>query len=77
VTGLDHYVAAERSAAANLARTLRVVASHMLAEADWLELGEQKTVHSIRSDVHDLENSITAYEKDVAALAAARVMADA
>jgi hypothetical protein len=41
VTGLDHYVAAERSAAANLAR------------------------------------SITAYEKDVAALAAARVMADA
>jgi hypothetical protein len=74
MTGLDHYAAAERSVAANLARALRIVAARMLAEADRLDACEQKTVHAIRSDVRDLDHSLLAYEKAVAVVAAARVV---
>jgi hypothetical protein len=74
VTGLDHYATAERSAAANLSRALRIVASRMLIEADRLDACEQKTVHAIRSDVRDLDHSLLGYEKAVAGLAAARVV---
>jgi RNase P/RNase MRP subunit p30 len=74
VTGIEHYAAAERSAAASLARVLRIVASRILTEAARLDACEQKTVHAIRSDVRDLDHSLLGYEKAVAGLAAARVV---
>lgn len=75
-TALDHFVAGEAAAKADLARALEGMATNAACEAKAIsERDHRPSTSSTRADIRELELALLAYDRAKAAADAARVAA--